>query len=200
MGRISNTDASVGETLEMIKEMHDLDQASVNWRGGPEWAYKTTHRSQISDDDSITFQFPEYIQLHQDVWIAYEWNYHRTSRVILHEHLLICLSRLETISTPNDVSALQELSLSIIRSLVDDILSTVPQSLGDIDHEGNLLGNSTGASMCKGIGGYFLLWPIKVIKETKSAEAGQRATAQAVFERIRECTGMKSLLGDASSI
>lgn len=60
----------------MIKEMHEIDQVSTNWRAGPAWDYKTIHRSEVSDDPNVVAKFPELLQLHQDVWIAYEVSYH----------------------------------------------------------------------------------------------------------------------------
>jgi len=204
--RIDDTDVSVSETLAMVKEMHALDQAHTTWLDGPNWSYKTVHRSKITQDGETASKFPEYIQLHHDVWIAYEWNYHRTARIIMHEHLLLCLGRLESShigrdgAFQTDQRSVKQASITIIRALADEVLSTVPQSLGDIDHQGNILVNSSHTPKCKGIGGYFLLWPIKIIKRTLSATPQQRAVAQGIFERIRECTGMKAVLGDASSI
>jgi hypothetical protein len=203
---IDDTNLSVDQILDMVKEMHDLDQVATTWRQGPDWAYKTIHRSEITHDELTTSKFPEFVQLHRDVWIAYEWNYHRTARIILHEHLLECLDRLQSLYSgiqgtyPADLCSLTQACITIIRALVDEVLSTVPQSLGDIDHEGNLVENSPGTPKCKGVGGYFLLWPIKMIKVIRSATAEQRSIAQGVFERIRECTGMKSTLGELSSI
>lgn len=183
--------------------MHKVDQVSATWRTGPCWSYKTIHRSELMHDKP---SFPEFLQLHPDVWIAYEWNYHRTARIILHRHLLECLDRLEVLSTVNDshllnsISSYKGISVSLIRSLIDEVFSTVPQMLGDIDHEGRILEGARGTAMCKGIGGYFLLWPIKVIKGTSFATTDQRSYARNVSERIRDCTGMKTALGDASKI
>ncbi|MCJ1243028.1 hypothetical protein MMC30_000224 [Trapelia coarctata] len=206
MKRIDDTDISVNETLDMVKEMHALDQVQTTWLDSPNWAYKTIHRSEITQDRETASKFPEFVQLHHDVWIAYEWNYHRTARIIMHEHLLLCLGRLESShrgreeTLQTDLRTYKQVSIQIVQALADEVLSTVPQSLGDIDHQGNILANSSGAPKCKGIGGYFLLWPIKIIKRTQSATVEQRVTAQGVFERIRECTGMKAALGEASSI
>ena len=72
--------------------------------------------------------------------------------------------------------------------------------LGDIDNEGNIMNEELAAKICRGIGGYFLLWPIRVLKSSKYAMPDQSTTSQTVFDRIRECTGMKSALGDASSV
>ena len=190
----------------MVKEMHDLDQVASTWRQGPSWAYKTIHRSEITQDRSIAHKLPEFVQLHRDVWIAYEWNYHRTARIILHEQLLECLDRLQSVysgsqgPSPMDLCLLKEASISIIRALVDEVLFTVPQSLGDVDHEGNIMHTPSPGPNCQAVGGYFLLWSIKTIKVTRSATEEQREVAKEVFERIRECTGMKSALGELSSI
>lgn len=203
---LKDTDLPAEQMVDMIKEMHDLDQVATTWRQSPGWTFKTIHRSEITQDDSTVSTFPEYVQLHQDVWIAYEWNYHRTGRIILHEELLECLDRLQSLDAgsqeniPIDLSSLREASVSIIWALIDQILSTVPQSLGDIDHEGNLRATLSNGPKCEGIGGYFLLWSIKIIKSTPSATIEQRSMAERVFERIRECTGMKAALGELSSI
>jgi hypothetical protein len=192
--------------VEMMKEINTLDQAATTWRHGPAWAYKTFHRTELTQDKDVLARWPEYIQLHRDVWIAYEWNYHRTARIIMHEHLLECLDRLHNMCNGEQASlrpvlcSFEETSITIIKGLVDEVLSTVPQSLGEIDYEGNLHDNLPGTKSCQGIGGYFLLWSIKVIKSTRSATSQQRAAGEEVFERIRECTGMKTVLGDASKI
>lgn len=202
----SENGASSDEVLAMIRELHELDHNSTTWRAGPDWAYRTIHRSEIVHGGEASFFLPEFVQLHRDVWIAYEWNYHRTARVVLHETLLRCLEALEAMypvqegALPLDSASLKETSISTIQFLVDEVASTVPQMLGDIDHEGNVLGDELGAKICKGIGGYFLLWPIRIMKSSKYVLPDQAATHQAIFDRIRECTGMKSALGDASCI
>ncbi|KAH8598762.1 hypothetical protein B0O99DRAFT_591386 [Bisporella sp. PMI_857] len=205
LGSIDYTSASVERTLSFVKELHDLDQKSTTWRARPSWSFKSIHRSRITQHDEQVPHFPDEVQLHRDIWIAYEWNYRRTARIILHEHLLQCLDRLQETPLSNthtlvEISFAKAVSKSIIISLVDKVLSTVPQSLGDIDHEGHILKNAPGVKIASGIGGYFLLWPIRVIKKTPFATTSQHQVTNAVFERIRECTGMKETLGDASSI
>jgi hypothetical protein len=190
----------------MVKEMHDLERTSNSWRDTPGWAFTTIRRDEITGDPELTSTFPDVIQLHRDVWLAYEWNYHRTSTIIMHEHLLDCLNRLQSFTAADqewlhaDIFSLQYASTTKIHGLVDEILSTVPQSLGDIDHDGNVVRRAAGASQYNGVGGYFLLWPIHVAKKTKSATVRQRAEAQRHFDRIRECTRMKTELGEASNI
>ena len=189
-----------------MKEINTLDQAATTWRHGPAWTYKTIHRSKLTQDEGSLSTWPEYIQLHRDVWIAYEWNYHRTARIIMHEHLLECLDRLHSMCNGGQSSlrpalcSFEESSISIIKTLADEVLSTVPQSLGEVDYDGNLLASLPGTKPTKAVGGYFLLWPIKVVKSTRSATSQQRMAGETAFERIRECTGMKTALGDDSKV
>jgi len=203
---IDNIDLPAEATLSSIRVVCEHDQATTSWRRGPNWAYKTINRSQITQDELQACRFSLSVQLHKDIWVAYEWNYHRTGRIILHRHLLESINRLRMSNryTPAvfslELFSMKQASLDIIQTLVDEVLSTVPQSLGDIDHDGKIIEDSRGAHLRKGIGGYFLLWPIKIIKSLEHATLEQRNAAQAVFERIRECTGMKATLGGLSSI
>ncbi|KAH8879488.1 hypothetical protein GQ53DRAFT_671915 [Thozetella sp. PMI_491] len=206
LNSICDADLEAGEMLCLVREMHDLDRAATEWRQGPAWAYKTVRLSDTSSHGGSSGSIPGFIQLHPDVWVAYEWNYHRTARVIMHEQLLDCLNRFDELSAEASkdllasVQALKDMSVAIIKDLVDEVLSTVPQSLGEVDHEGNPLNPRKSIELCQGVGGYLLLWPIKIMKETRSADAKQRAAAQAVFEHIRECTRMKDVLGEISNI
>ena len=200
---LDNLEGNETRILDTIKEMHELDQIATTWRKGPEWAYREIHYSDMDQDWSKSPDFPAYVQLHHDVWVAYEWNYHRTARMIMHEHLLECLSRLKnSLSGVSllELASTEQASLVIIWSLANEILSTVPQSLGDIDHQGNLTESSSGRPKARGVGAYFLLWPIKMIKALKHPTTEQKRIAQVVFERIREYTGMKSTLGERSNI
>ena len=199
---ITDSKLEVGEVASMVKEMHSLDRTAITWRNGPNWSFKTIHRSDLLLDADKIAQFPSVIQLHRDTWIAYEWNYHRTARIVLHGQLLQCLNQLLSTTQEEyraDLELLTRVSVGIIQTLADEILSTVPQSLGDVDHEGNVQVSSS-ASKCRGVGAYLLLWPIKTVKGNKSTTAEQRKSAQCVFERIRDYTGMKATLGELSSI
>jgi hypothetical protein len=203
---IDRSNLSLENILEILQETHNLDQTAVSWRKGPNWTFKTVHRSELSvSQNSPTIQnLPEVIQLHKDPWIAYEWNYHRTARLLMHEHLLRCIDRLLCKGSledyaQNQLGSLQWKSRAIVQGLAAEILSTVPQSFGDIDHNGNLRDQNRPVRS-QGVGAYFLLWPMKIIKRSNTVTKEQKNNAQLVFERIRERTGMKSTLGDLSCI
>ncbi|KAI1491550.1 hypothetical protein F5X96DRAFT_678309 [Biscogniauxia mediterranea] len=148
-------------------ELRKLDQEAVSWREGPRWSFKTLAARDLPST--------------QDIWMAYGWNYHRTAKIVAHGQVLECIN---TALAPPDLdnatietlSALLQESTAIIRALADEILSIMPQSLGDIDH------------------------PTKVKETQSSMKTQQRQKSQVVFERIREYTGMKSHLGEMSTI
>jgi hypothetical protein len=181
--------------VSVIREMHTLDQSVVDWHDQPHWKFKTISRNSLSLSSELLAGLPERIQLHADAWMAYEWNYHRTARILMHCQLLTCLDRLARYDDYNlncEVRNLNLHSTAIIRDLVDEILSTVPQSLGDINNKGKPINTTTGKSKGRAVGAYFLLWPIKIIKGLDTATPNQISCAETTFERIREFTGMKS--------
>ncbi|KAH6982090.1 hypothetical protein BKA56DRAFT_672863 [Ilyonectria sp. MPI-CAGE-AT-0026] len=195
--------------LDLFPQMARLDQKAVLQRYTPEWDFKTLQRTEILGDQEVISRFPEKIELHRDVWMAYEWNYHRTARIILHQRLLACLDKARSIPTSQQhsfgsedmIKDGEEASLLHIKTLADEILATVPQSFGEIDHLGRCLPDLSKPPRCQAIGAYLLLWPIKIIKDPKGMTTpSQKAAAQRVFERIRDCTGMKSNLGALSVI
>ncbi|KAM0217221.1 hypothetical protein ACHAQI_002088 [Fusarium lateritium] len=190
-----------GQLLGLVDEMLRLDHETTLWRQKPEWAFRVIHRSEILDGEASELWLPETIQLHPDLWMAYEWNYHRTARIILHQKLVVCLEKAAYKSPLGEASENRVTdSINIIQSLASDVLSTVPQLFGDIDHLGRCRSGSKPARW-QAVGAYLLLWPIKIIKSSSTLTTeGQKKDAKRVFERIRECTGMKSTLGALSDI
>ncbi|KAF4975803.1 hypothetical protein FZEAL_7463 [Fusarium zealandicum] len=191
------------QVLKLVDEMCRLDQEVTLWRTKPEWAFRIVSRDEILSSGETNFQIPEIVQLHPDIWMAYEWNYHRTSRIILHQKLLACLRIVATLasSTEDLTSARTQESVNLVQTLADEVLSTVPQALGDIDRLGRLRTDESKPVRWQAVGAYLLLWPIKIIKDPKGlATDSQKMRAQLAFERIRECTGMKTNLGVLSAI
>jgi hypothetical protein len=201
---LNSIDAANIETcqlLDLVDEMLRLDQEATRWRKKPEWRFQIKSRNEILGDGESSFWLPESVQLHPDLWMAYEWNYHRTARIILHQKLVACLEKVNTAlpSEPRVATRITE-SIITVQSLASEILSTVPQSFGDIDHIGRWHSGSKTARW-QAVGAYLLLWPIKIIKSQSALTTNsQKEDAQRVFDRIRECTGMKSSLGVLSEI
>lgn len=194
-------DIEAHHLLDLIDEMLRLDQEATHWRKKPEWSFQTKSRGEILDNREPKLWLPESIQLHPDLWMAYEWNYHRTARIILHQKLVACLEKVNT-ALPSDSGVTTRITESIntVQLLASEVLATVPQSFGDIDHLGRWHSESKTARW-QAVGAYLLLWPTKIIKSQSALTTNsQKDDAQRVFGRIRECTGMKSSLGVLSEI
>jgi hypothetical protein len=206
LGLITAGGLPASTIVDMVKELHLSDQEAVRWRQTSQWSFTSIAVSERPDLSSVARGITETIQLHSDVWMAYEWNYHRTARIIFLQQLLQCAKA--ALEGPDlDVVHEQILSNTIaecvatIQWLADEFLATVPQSLGDVNHMGRLHDSNNGPPRCRAIGGYLLLWPTRTVKaETSATSVNQKERAQRVFEKIRECTGMKDLLGDKSII
>ncbi|KAI1339481.1 hypothetical protein F5Y15DRAFT_74117 [Xylariaceae sp. FL0016] len=203
---LERNDVPAAEILEVVHELLNLDREVLSWRKTPRWSYKTVALSDLPSFDHPVRPPTQVVELHADIWMAYEWNYSRAARIIAHEHLLQCLTAalasadLDTAMVDTLCSLIRETTLTI-QTLADEILATVPQSLGDIDRIGRIHDAEAGPARCRGIGGYLLLWPIKIIKGPESStRSDQKLNGQMVFERIRKYTGMKSHLGTLSSI
>jgi len=194
--------------LELVQDARSLDDVAARWRDGPEWAFKTLDKWNVEGDAALIATFPASIQLHSDVWNAYEWNYHRTARIVMHMQLVACIRRAISIaalsSAPTDITRFSEAlehSTNLIRQLADDVFATVPQTFGEINHLGRVLRPDAESPKCRGVGGYLLLWPIKIIKSEQCCVTEQQRTAAiTIFERIRDYTGMKAELGSLSMI
>ncbi|KAI0109831.1 hypothetical protein F4814DRAFT_461067 [Daldinia grandis] len=164
---LSGGSSSISEVLDMVHELMKLYSEVASWRKKPEWSYKVLNVSDL----------PSTIQLHPDLWISYEWNYHRAARIIAYQQVLECLEAAMDSLTPDDVA--------------NETLHILTESLQEQYAPSTVSGNR----------GYLLLWPIKIIKgEQFATTPEQKHKGQIVFERIRQYTGMKSQLGSLSLI
>ena len=208
LGLITTQSLSSSTIVDMIQELHSLDQVAVTWRQTPEWSFTNFEISERPDLEPAARGITTTVQIHPDIWMAYEWNYHRTARLLFLTQLLKC--SLAALSTP-DLAVAEETALidtsvnctATIIWLADQILATVPQIFGDVNYMGQLhdVDAMGGPPRCRAIGGYLLLWPIRTIKGAEFATSGeQKERAWGVFERLREYTGMKAVLGDESII
>jgi hypothetical protein len=196
----------VSRTVNLIEELRSFDQEVVSWRQVPEWSFINLVVSEHPELEAAAQGITDIIQLHPDVWMAYEWNYHRAARIIFLQQLLQCaITARECPDLGSDedfiLSGRIDECTSTIQWLTQEILSTVPQSLGDVDHMGWVHNYQGDPPRCRAIGGYLLLWPIRIIKsDSYVTTSKQKTIACKIFERIRDCTGMKDALGDKSSV
>lgn len=195
--RINNREESLSSLLSLVQRMRALDDEATQWRQSSTWAYKIVPK-EVNDELPTS-----HIEIHPDLWMIYEWNYHRAARITLHHQLVACVNDAEASSQADEIILEQlreqkDQSIKIIRLLADQVLATVPQSLGDLTTTEE---RSKEPPSTRAIGAYFLLWPIKIMKaQTASTSTKQKQASAWTFERIREYTGMKQNLGSLSLI
>lgn len=192
--------------VDMIKELHSIDQTAVSWRQTSEWSFKNLAVSERPDLEPAARGITDTLQIHPDIWMAYEWNYHRAARITFLEQLLKCS---KAALGSSDLDGMEEKALtstiaqctSTIQRLADEVLATVPQTFGDVNHMGQAHNVKDGPPRCRAIGGYLLLWPINTSKcQTFATTLEQKERAWRVYRRIRDYTGMKATLGDKDVI
>ncbi|KAI9166461.1 alfa-L-rhamnosidase [Paramyrothecium foliicola] len=104
--------------VDMVQELHSLDQEAVSWRQSSPWSFTNLSMSERPDLQALGQGIGETIQLHPDVWMAYEWNYHRAARILFLQKLLCCANT--AIVTPG----LQEDEESILTDTIREATST----------------------------------------------------------------------------
>ncbi|KAK6853112.1 hypothetical protein PG995_009924 [Apiospora arundinis] len=202
---VTKDDIPYPHAIKALRELYELDRTASSWRQGPQWYFRTVSTCDLSLDLSLPLLTDD-IELHSDVWKAYELNYHRTARIVFHQQLLKVLEAV--LAKPDlpeslvlNLHSMMDQSTNVVSALVESVFATVPQSLGDVDRLGHATDARDGIPKCRSIGCYLLLWPIKIIKAPGSAASlEQRDKACSVYERIRDYTGMRSRLGVLSML
>ena len=143
-----------------------LDAKLRTWSGRASGYYKFTSM-EIPDVLAPRTPHPSRsnipVHFYSSLAMACLWNQYRCMRIFLLECILSCLSRQESCKPGelplrgiNDTSipAAEE-----IAELINGIFASVPYLLGEVDQDGNL----KVAPQKKPIGGFFLIWPLRMI-------------------------------------
>lgn len=117
------------------------------------------------------------------------WNIYRCSRIMLLQYLMKCIARnaqcgATDLASPRLFGIKSEAAESI-SSLCSDVFASVPYLLGEIDQDGNL----QQCRHSKAIGGFLLLWPLRLILFLDVIEPWQKAWI------MRRLTYIKNVLG-----
>jgi hypothetical protein len=123
--------------------------------------------------------------IYQGPWTTSIWNKHRAARIILHQTFLDVVSPVTTGSDCNmfhsDNCDWSAVSRSIIQDMINDILASVPFSLGDIP-------TMYTTTSPKSVSGYFLIWSLQVIIRCTFASKEQQNDARSILLRVgRQC-------------
>lgn len=120
---------------------------------------------------------------HSGIWGVGGWCKHRAVRIILHQVILDALKGVAPRDSKDGQLVFEQISasLSIIHQQVHDIFSSVAFALGAAT-------GSTPSPPARGVGGYFLVWSLKVVLRCPFISQEQYLTAKNVLWRIgKEC-------------
>ena len=165
-----------------------------------EWSSKLSGNFRYESVDALTNlalsgtcapQTASAVHIYSSISMAYLWNLHRCARILLNDSLIYCLLRSEELNIANVVRDEQsdsraELSEKI-SGLVDDICASVPYLLGEINQEGNLQRSPHN----RAVGGYFLLYPLRVTLALNRASPAQNMWIVKQLEYIKNIFGIQ---------
>lgn len=114
------------------------------------WKYKSYTALDHTTRSNNTYD--SHYDVYKDVWIASVWNNYRTSRLLLHEHIMSQILK----SRDHSHNRLLETTALAMKSMVDEICHSVPF------HLGIQLKRKTSSSELGGPipGCYLLIWPL----------------------------------------
>ena len=147
-----------------------LDEKLTTWSKRASGYYKYTMvEAPDSSPPNTPFvsQTRPLIHVYSSTAMAGLWNLYRCVRILLLECLQSCSSRQResTAWEPSPLDADADTSEDIdripqeIKDLIDNICASVPYLLGEVDQEGNL----RQPQQRKAVGGFMLLWPLRLI-------------------------------------
>jgi len=119
---------------------------------------------------------------YSNIWVAGNWNKHRATRIILHQRILEILDKRDRTDLNGQLRTSEQTarSLSIIYRMVHDIFASVACSLGATA--------GSKSNFPRGVGGYFLVWSLKVILRCPFVSGEQYSTARDILWRVgKEC-------------
>jgi len=124
--------------------------------------------------------------LYRGLWSFGLWNKHRASGIVLRQGLLARLDAVKSSYMDDEFKSLNMIhhrckATFAIQVMIHDIFASIPFCLGNI-------GSSNTEP--KSVGGYFLVWALRVIVECPIASEDQRNRARATLVRIGKQFGI----------
>ena len=187
---------------ELIESARHLDQQLAAWAlEVPEsWERTTISICETTMDNPRTAEFyPGPIYEYCDMWVANLWNKYCTSRIFCQSIILNCLERL---TQPWKQSAIPEFeaAINILQEMNDDICSTVPFLLGydalpesprSTSSPTPCLDQSSKKRSAKAIGGFTLIWDLKIAHSVIWISNDQREWMRGRLETIKFKQGVQ---------
>ncbi|PHH81230.1 hypothetical protein CDD83_3636 [Cordyceps sp. RAO-2017] len=191
----------IERVIAMIKRCQVHDLACVNWaKNLPAYfRWKTVAwEDHVPNGDYTKAEvYPGRVDAYQDLWVVSVWNMMRCSRIVLASIIVRCAA---WISAPVDYRTTPEYATAA-RTCVDtitDIIASIPYQLGWFSKRNDLLKCANLSTFgCgeedaqKGLGGYFVTWPLACIHGQDYITDSQRTWVQGRLEYIGSQLGVR---------
>ncbi|KYK56066.1 Zn-C6 fungal-type DNA-binding domain protein [Drechmeria coniospora] len=196
------SDEHVQVVLDMIRRCQAHDLACANWsKTLPDsfrWRTVGWEDHVPNGNYLVADVYPGRVDAYPGLWVASVWNMMRCSRIVLASIIVRCVA---WTSSPVDYRTTPEYATAA-RTCVDtitDIVASVPYQLGWFSKRRHLLdGVKVSSFACgeedspKGLGGYFMTWPLAVIHTQDYTTDSQRTWIRGRFEYIGHQLGVRS--------
>ena len=177
----------------LIREGFEIDRKLELWSKqiSGRYIYTTMEAPDcsLSELQSASQERPS-IHIYSSGAMACLWNLHRCTRIFLLQCIQDCIRRQNHISRlqqPLRVPAEEAAPEDKLSFLYDGICASVPYLLGEIDQQGRLQQLRHG----KAVGGYFLLWPLRLLLFRGPTDEAQRAWIKKQLAYIRANMGIR---------
>ncbi|RDA82853.1 hypothetical protein CP532_0951 [Ophiocordyceps camponoti-leonardi (nom. inval.)] len=191
----------VDQVIAMIKRCQAHDQTCAGWADDlPDcFRWKTVAwEDKVPDGDYARADvYPGRVDAYQDLWISSIWNMMRCSRIVLASIIVRCAA---WISAPVDYRTTPEYAVAarVCVDTITDIIASIPYQLGWFARRRHLLERANMSAFgCgeedaqKGLGGYFVTWPLACVHGQDYTTDSQRAWVQGRLEFIGSHLGVR---------
>ncbi|KAI4098136.1 MAG: hypothetical protein L6R37_006647 [Teloschistes peruensis] len=198
--RNSHATPSEDQLLEILNYASGVEAQVSTWPDcvPEEWGYKPSHTfDDLPSHESKLYVYNRRCDLYQDIWVANTWNSYRSTQLMIQYLILQSLAYLN----PDHSSPLGRriaTSISRVQELCDDICASVPFNLGNktfggpfdrkevrYPDDGITKPTDDYRKSAAGLGGRFLLDPLKMAKRAICLREGQSEWIGRQIERTQ---------------
>ncbi|KAL9584742.1 MAG: hypothetical protein Q9212_001932 [Teloschistes hypoglaucus] len=191
---------SEDQLLQILDYASDVEAQVSTWPDyvPDEWGYKPSHTfDELPSHESKLYVYNRRCDLYQDIWVANTWNSYRSTQLMIQYLILQSLAYLN----PDHSSPLGRriaTAIARVQELCDDICASVPFNLGnktfggpsdrkDVRYpdDGTNKPSEEYRKSAAGLGGRFLLDPLKMAKKAICLREGQSEWIGRQIERIQ---------------
>ncbi|EQK99694.1 hypothetical protein G6O67_001269 [Ophiocordyceps sinensis] len=198
---IARSSDQVEKVAAMMKRCQAHDLACANWaRNLPEYFQLRTvaWEDNVPNGDYTKAEvYPGRVDAYQDLWVTSVWNMMRCSRIVLASMIVRCAA---WTSAPVDYRTTPEYATAArtCANAITDILASIPYQLGWFSKRKELLERAKLSTFAcgeedaqKGLGGYFVTWPLACIYGQDYITDSQRIWVQGRLDYVASQLGVR---------